>query len=259
MKIYVCVKHVPDSAAKITILGKQHIDESITFIMNPYDENAVEEAVRLKKQVSDAEVIAVTLGKESAEATLRSALAMGADRGILIKTNESPDSLITASVLKAAILQDGQPDIIFTGKVSIDSEGLQTMYRLSAALHMPVASNVLAFSWMRDRVLVECGIEAGARAVMELRLPCVIGAGKGLNKPSYPTLPAILKAKKKQVKQLDVHALDLEKPSGSLEILEFKPAVEKRKATELKGDPQEIARKLIRILHEEAKVLEKPA
>ena len=87
MNIYVCVKHVPDSAATITIRDKNQIDESVTFLLNPYDENAVEQAAQLKKQVGDAEIIAVTLGKEGAFNTLQSALAMGADRGILIKTD----------------------------------------------------------------------------------------------------------------------------------------------------------------------------
>ncbi|MGD8334267.1 MAG: electron transfer flavoprotein subunit beta/FixA family protein, partial [Desulfobacterales bacterium] len=127
MKIYVCVKHVPDSAATITIREKNQIDESVTFLLNPYDEHAVEEAARLRAQMQDSEVVAVTLGKEGALGTLQSALAMGADRGILIKTDDRPDSILTARALKAAIEQDGKPDIIFTGKESIDSEGMQTM------------------------------------------------------------------------------------------------------------------------------------
>jgi electron transfer flavoprotein beta subunit len=137
MKIYVCVKHVPDSAATITIRGKNQIDENVTFLLNPYDEHAVEEAARLKAQIGDSEVVAVTLGKEAAINTLQSALAMGADRGILIKTDDRPDSILTARALKTAIEQDGKPDIIFTGKESIDSEGMQTMFRLAAALGMP--------------------------------------------------------------------------------------------------------------------------
>ena len=140
MRIYVCVKHVPDSAAKITITGKNDIDESVTFLMNPYDEHAIEEAARLKKQVAGAQVIAVSVGKADAANTIQSALAMGADRAILVTTDSRPDSLVTARALKAAIEQDGRPDIIFTGKESIDSEGFQTMYRLAAAMDMPAAS-----------------------------------------------------------------------------------------------------------------------
>jgi electron transfer flavoprotein beta subunit len=257
MRIYVCVKHVPDTAAKITILGKNRIDEKITFIMNPYDENAIEEAARLKDQdhLKDAEVIAVTLGKEAAEATLRSALAMGADRGILIKTDEILDSMVTARALKEAIESDGEPDIIFTGKEAIDSEGFQTMYRLAAGFDMPVASNVTAFSIDQGNVVVECEMEAGDKEVLEMPLPCVIGAGKGLNKPSYPTLPAIMKARKKEVKKIDLINLNLETPAGRVDILELTPAAEERHAKELKGSPVEIAEEIYRILREEAKVI----
>ena len=89
MNIYVCVKHVPDTAAKITIAGKNQIDESVTFLLNPYDEHAVEEAVKLKEKVGEAEIIAVSLGKAGAANTIQSALAMGADRGILITTDRT--------------------------------------------------------------------------------------------------------------------------------------------------------------------------
>jgi electron transfer flavoprotein beta subunit len=156
-------------------------------LLNPYDEHAVEEGARLKAQVGGSEVVAVSLGKEAAINTLQSALAMGADRGILIKTDDRPDSILTARALKAAIEQDGKPDIIFTGKESIDSEGMQTMFRLAAALDMPVAVNVVAFLIEQQHALVECEMEAGERQLLEMPLPCVIGAGKGLNKPRYPT------------------------------------------------------------------------
>jgi electron transfer flavoprotein beta subunit len=254
MKIYVCVKHVPDSAAKITITGNNQIDESVTFLMNPYDEHAIEEAARLKKQVGAAEVIAVSVGKADAANTIQSALAMGADRGILVRTDSRPDSLVTARALKAAIEQDGRADIIFTGKASIDSEGFQTMYRLAAAMDMPAASGVASFALERGRVLVECDLEAGAREVIEMSLPCVIGCGKGLNKPSYPTLPAIIKARKKEVQQIDLQSLNIGKPAGSIEILELKPAIEERRPQEVKGAPEEIADELVRILQEEAKI-----
>jgi len=255
MRVYVCVKHVPDSAAKITIVGNNQIDESVTFLMNPYDEHAIEEAARLKKKVGDAEIIAVTLGKASAASTIQSALAMGADRGILITTDMMQDSMMTARALKAAIEQDGRPDIIFTGKESIDSEGFQTMYRLAAAMGMPAASGVETFSLEQGRVVVECDLEAGTREVIEMPLPCVIGCGKGLNKPSYPTLPAIIKARKKEVKQIDLQSLNPARPAGSIEILELKPAVEERRPQELKGTPEEVADEIVRILKEEAKVI----
>ena len=120
---------------------------------------------------------------------------------------------------------------------------------------MPVASNVVGFSLEQDRVVVECEMEAGATGVLEMPRPCVIGTGKGLNKPSYPTLPAIMKARKKEVKIVELQSLAIEKPVSSMEILELKPAVEKRRAKELKGPPEAAVGELIRILREEAKVL----
>jgi len=255
MRIYVCVKHVPDSAATITIRGMNQIDEGVTFLLNPYDEHAIEEAARLNEQIGNSEVIAVTLGKEGALNTLQSALAMGADRGILIKTDNPVDSILTARALKAAIEQDGKPDIIFTGKESIDSEGMQTMFRLAAALDMPVAVNVVSFSIDQEHVLVECELETGVLQLLEMPLPCVIGAGKDLNKPRYPTFIDIRKARKKEVKQIDLGSLQLEKPSANTEILELKPAVEQRQAKELKGQPQEVVKQLIQVLRNEAKVI----
>jgi electron transfer flavoprotein beta subunit len=254
MRIYVCVKHVPDSAARITLCGQNQIDESVTFLMNPYDEHAIEEAARLKEQVDGAEVITVSLGKADAAKTMQSALAMGADRGLLIIADDRPDSLLTARALKAAIEQDGQPDIIFTGKESIDSQGFQTMHRLAALLDMPAASGVGAFALEAGRVRVECDLEAGARQVIEMPLPCVIGCGKGLNLPRYPTLPAIIKARKKEVKQIDLQSLNIEKPSGSIEIVKLRPAVEARQPREVKGSPEEIADELVRILQEQARI-----
>jgi electron transfer flavoprotein beta subunit len=255
MRIYVCVKHVPDTAARITILGNNRIDDRVTFIINPYDENAIEEAAHLKDESGDAEVIALTLGSLAAEATLQSALAMGADRGILILAEDPPDSMMSAAALKAAIESDGKPDIIFTGKESIDSEGFQTMYRLATAFGIPAASNVVSFSLEQAGAVVECETEGGGREVIEMSLPCVIGAGKSLNKPTYPTLPAIMKARKKEVKQIDLKDLDLAKQGGRVEILDLKPAVEERRPREIAGTPDEVAAEIVRILTEEARVL----
>ncbi len=262
MKIYVCIKHVPDSAVQITLTAKNRIDESVTFLMNPYDEHAVEEAVRLKERVADSEVIAVTLGKEGALSTLQSALAMGADRGVFIKTDDPPDAILTAKLLAAAISQDGLPDIIFTGKESIDSGGMQTAFRIGAALDMPVVANAAALSLDyienrasdQKRVLAECEKSGGDRDVIEMYLPCVIGAGKSLNLPRYPTLPQIMKARKKKIKQIEPDSLGIEKPLASMEVLKLQIAAYKRKKRVLDGSPEQAVAQLIKCLHEEEKV-----
>ena len=256
MKIYVCVKHVPDTAADITITGRTQIDEEITFIVNPYDEHAIEEAVRLKKKVDQAEIIAVTLGKKTAEDTLRSALAMGADRGILIIADTTVDPLVIARALQAAIEQDGTADIIFTGKESIDSEGSQVMYRLGALFNMPVVSNVVSFSMQQEKVSVECEMAAGERQVIEMPLPCIIGAGKGLNVPNYPRLPDIIKANRKPVKTMELTDLNVDQPASRIETIQIDPAVEQRTPKELTGTSGEVADKIIRILRAEANVLQ---
>ena len=127
MQIYVCVKHVPDTAAKITVVDGSGFAETCKFIVNPYDEYAVEEGVQLKNQAGGGEVVIVTVGKESAVNTMRAALALGADRGILVKTDaQFVDSALTAQALKKAVEQDGGADVIFCGRQSIDSEGMQT-------------------------------------------------------------------------------------------------------------------------------------
>lgn len=254
MRIYVCVKHVPDSAARITIKDKNQFDESVVFLMNPYDENAVEAALRLKERTEGSEVIAVTLGKEKATDTLRFALAMGADRGIFIQTNDYPDSILTARALKTAIEEDGKADIIFTGKASIDSEGMQTMFRLAAEMDIPVTTNAVGFSLEDGRVTVERQIEAGATEVIEMNLPCVIGTSKGLNSPRYPKIRDIVQAKKKAVKQVNLAGLSLKKPSGSITILELQPVEENRRGKILKGPPEKAVQQLVDLLQTEARV-----
>ena len=254
-KIYVCVKHVPDSAATITVLGTNRIDANVTFLINPYDEHALTEAARIRQQHVPAEVVAVCLGPAAAENTLRSAMAMGADRSILVVTPQDHDSIFTARALKSAIAQDGEPRLVLTGKEAIDTEGMQTLFRLAANFGLPAATNVVKLELQEGMALVECEKESGAVDVIRMRLPCVVGAGKGLNTPRYPTFPDIVKSRKKEVKMIDLEALGIERPSGRMEIVELKPAVESRAPRALTGNSAEIARQIAAILKEEARVI----
>ena len=218
MNIYVCVKHVPDSAATITVEGKTGITEKITWLVNPYDEHALTEAARIKATGTEVEVVAVCLGKPAAENTLRSAMAMGADRSILIETDQYHDSIFTARALAAAIRSDGRPWMVFTGKESIDSEGMQTQFRLAQHLGLPVATNVIKIDADSDGVTVECEREAGTIDVYRMAVPCVIGAGKGLNNPNYPTFPDIVKSRKKPVKRIGLAELAIDTPAAGMQI-----------------------------------------
>jgi len=254
-RIYVCVKHVPDSAATITVLGTNRIDANVTFLINPYDEHALTEAARIRQEHAPAEVVAVCLGPAAAENTLRSAMAMGADRSILVVTPQDHDSIFTARALKRAIAQDGEPGIILTGKEAIDTEGMQTLFRLAANFGLPAATNVVKIELQGATALVECEKESGAVDVIRMRLPCVVGAGKGLNTPRYPTFPEIVKSRKKEVKKIDVAALGIQRPVSRVEIVELKAAVENRAARALTGSTAEIARQIAAILKEEARVI----
>jgi electron transfer flavoprotein beta subunit len=256
MKIYVCVKHVPDTAARITVVGGTGFAETCKFIVNPYDEYGVEEAVQKVKQAGSGEVVAVTVGKESALVTMRAALALGADRGILVKTDaQFLDSALTSLALHKAIEQDGAPDLIFCGKQSIDSEGMQTPFRLAKAFDVPVATDVVAIGINDGVARVEREIAGGSREVVEMRLPCVIGATRGLNEPHYPKLPDILKAKKKEVKQMDIADLGLDLSSPLTEIVNLEAVPERGEARILEGSTRESVEQLVRILKEEEKVI----
>jgi electron transfer flavoprotein beta subunit len=255
MNIYVCVKHVPDSAAKITIEGPNAINEKITFLINPYDEHAITEAARIKALKADTQVVAVCLGKAAAENSLRSAMAMGADRGILIETDKPADSILTARALAAAISADGEAWIIFTGKESIDSEGMQTQFRLAANLGWPVATNVVKLDVEEDAVTVECEREAGTIDVIRMATPGVLAAGKGLNTPNYPTFPDIVKSRKKPVEKISLAELDIEAPAAGMRIDSLEPALETRNPKRLSGSAVEIADRIVDILKNEAKVM----
>ena len=250
MKIFVCVKHVPDTAANVKLVGGNSFDDSVKFVVNPYDEYAIEEAVQIKKDTG-GEVIIVTLGITQATNTIRSALAMGGDRGIHIKTDEMiVDTMTTVEALKTAIEQDGGAELILMGKQSVDCEGMQTPYYLAQALGLPVATDVVDLSLEKDQAVAESDQGNSEVAVLELDLPCVIGATKGLNEPRYPKLPDILKAKRKPVKEIALQDLVPEKPACRASVISLEAVPEKGQATLLEGSIAEAVGKLVEIFKE---------
>lgn len=251
MQLYVCVKHVPDTAASIKLIGATAFNPSVKFVANPYDEYGVEEAVKIVER-SGGEVVVVTVGGAAAVHSIRSALAMGAARGILVKTdNQFLDSALTSQALKQAIQMDGSPDIIFTGKQSVDSEGMQTQYRLARAFDLPVASEVVSLTLNNGRALAEHEIGGGLREVVEMDLPCVIAATKGLNEPRYPKFPDIMKAKKKEIKTIELDDLDLDSGSCRSELIQLDAVEERSGAKMLEGDPRQASEALLGNLSKE--------
>lgn len=256
MQIYACVKHVPDTAANIRVVDGQGFDASVKFIVNPYDEYGVEEALRQKAAAGQGEVVIVTVGPEAAVATMRNALAMGADRGIQVVTEDQfPDSAMVAIALKAAIEQDGRPEIIFTGKQSVDSEGGQTHYRLAEAFGMPVVSEVVKLDLNGQSATVEMDMGGGARDILEVTLPCVVGANKGLNEPRYPKMPDILKARKKPIKQIPLVDLGIDTAARLSDLMTLEEVPERTNAKMLDGTTADQVQALVSILKTEEKVL----
>ena len=259
MQIYVCVKHVPDTAANIRVVGENGFDEgSCKFIANPYDEYAVEQAVQLVEK-HGGEVVVVTVGKPAAIATLRAAMAMGAHRGILVTVaGQFVDSRTTARALAAAIGQDdqdGKADLVFTGKGAVDTEGFQTLYRLAAAMNLPVMNEINKLELADGKAIVRREIGGGAHEKVEVGLPCVLGATKGLNEPRYPKFPDIMKAKKKPVKEIALADLGLSEEGPASELLVLEKVPERTGAKMIGGDVRQAVVELVRILKEEEKVI----
>lgn len=256
MQIYVCVKHVPDTAANIKVVGENGYDDGgCKFIANPYDEYAVEQAVQLVEK-NGGEVIIVSLGKPAAAATIRAAMAMGAHRGILVTVAEQfVDSRTTARALAAAIGQDGKPDLVFTGKGAVDTEGFQTLYRLAAALNLPVVNEINKMELADGKAVVGREIGGGAREVIEVSLPCVLGATKGLNEPRYPKFPDIMKAKKKPLKEIALGDLGISGGEPVSELLKLEKVPDRTGARMLSGDVRQAVAELFRILREEEKII----
>lgn len=257
MNIYVCVKPVPETTANIILTKSGGVDEAVVhFVLNPSDEIAVAEAVRARGQYPGAQVVALCLGKEKTGLdALRTALAMGADRAVLILAETATDSLTTAAALQAVIEAEGQAGLIFTGQRAIDAEAMQTGHRLAEGLGLPVVVGVVALAYHGATLVAEAEREAGEREVAELDLPGLIGAARGLNLPISPKLPEVLKAKRKEIKTVRLADLNIAPPAGELALVELQVVPERRAAKMLAGSPAEMAARLIHLLQTEAQVI----
>lgn len=255
MRIYVCVKHVPDTAANITITSETGYDGQVKYVANPYDEYGVEEAVSLVEKNGEGEVIALCVGSPGATNTLKSVMAMGVHRSILVKSNEQfLDTALVARALAKVIEQEGPGDMIFTGKQSVDSEGMQTAYHLGDELGLAVATNIVSFSIENGTAVIQRELDGGARETLSVQTPCILGATKGLNEPRFPKLPDILKAKKKEIKEIDLEDLGVS-GNDNCRLKSLEPVPQRSNARILEGSTDEIVASLVKILREEEKVI----
>ncbi|HEX3665512.1 MAG TPA: electron transfer flavoprotein subunit beta/FixA family protein [Rhizomicrobium sp.] len=199
MKILVPVKRVIDFNVKVRVKADQSgVDlANVKMAMNPFDEIAVEEALRLREKGKAAEVIAVSIGPQQAQETIRTALAMGADRGILVKTEGTVEPLAVAKILKA-ICDEEQPGLVILGKQAIDDDSNQTGQMLAALLGWPQGTFAHKLELGEASATVEREIDGGLQTV-ELKLPAIVTTDLRLNEPRYASLPNIMKAKKKPI------------------------------------------------------------
>jgi len=210
MKVLVCVKRVVDYNVKVRVKpdGSGVDTANVKMSMNPFDEIAVEEAVRLKEKGVATEIVAVSCGLASSQETLRTALALGADRAILVETDADLQPLAVAKLLQAVAGKE-QPQVIIMGKQAIDDDSNQTGQMLAALLGWPQATSASKVELANGRATVKREVDGGLETI-ESALPLVITADLRLNEPRYATLPNIMKAKKKPMETTNPAALGVD-------------------------------------------------
>ena len=199
MKVLVPVKRVIDYNAKVRVKpDKTGVDlANVKMSMNPFDEISVEEAVRLKEAGTATEIVIVSIGPQQAQETIRTALAMGGDRGILIKTDETVEPLGVAKLL-AKVVEEEKPDLVIVGKQAIDDDSNQTGQMLAALLDWPQGTFAYKLEKDGDALTVAREVDGGLQTV-KLALPAIVTVDLRLNEPRYASLPNIMKAKKKEI------------------------------------------------------------
>ena len=264
MKIIVCLKQVPDTETQIKIApdGNSIVKDDIKWVMNPYDEYGVEEALRLKEKFG-GEVTIVGLGPKRVTESIRTALAMGADKGVLVIDDalEGSDTLSTAKALAAAI-KDIEYDLVFAGQRGVDDDMGLLGATLAEFLDISQLSVIEKVEVAEDgkSVKVNRAVE-GEVLVIESNLPTLITTQKGLNEPRYASLPGIMKAKKKPLEEKALADLGLDpaefgEGARKLKIVELTPPPQREAGKIIEGEsPEEKAAELARLLHDEAKVI----
>ncbi|MBP1947718.1 electron transfer flavoprotein subunit beta/FixA family protein [Virgibacillus litoralis] len=257
MNIYVLLKKTFDTEEKIAVSNGRIEDDGAEYIINPYDEYAVEEAIK-QKDAHGGEVTVVTVGDEDSEKQLRTALAMGADKAVLINTEddlEDGDQFTTAKILQT-YFEDKEADLILAGNVAIDEASGQVGPRLAESLGIPYITTITALEIDGDTVKIDKDVEGDVEKI-ETSLPVLVTCQQGLNDPRYPSLPGIMKAKKKPLEELEIDDLDLEEEdveakTNTVDI--FLPP-EKEAGRVLEGEIDDQVQELVSLLKNDAKVL----
>lgn len=261
MKIVVCIKQVPDMESKFEVVNNKVNESQIAFKMNDFDEFAVEAALQIREKFT-GEVIIVSVGPERIVKDIRQAFAMGADWGIHVQDPaiDEGDSYVVASALQKAIEKVGGADLVLTGVMSNDNQSAVTGVMMASMLNFPSCTNVVKLEIGGDQksITVNRELEGGLNEVVEMKLPAVLSIQSGINQPRYPTLPGIMKAKKKKLdvfKAGDIGLTEVGKAGSRTELLKMYIPVSDHKAEIIKGDPKAAAATLVDKLKNEAKVI----
>ena len=249
MKILVAVKRVIDYNVQVRVKedGTGVVTDNVKMSSNPPDDNAIEEAVKIKEAGKATEIIAITVGEEKSQDTVRKALAVGADRGILIKTEGTVEPLAVAKALQK-IVEKEKPDLVFMGKQAIDDDCNQTGQMLSALLNWPQATFASKIEVKEKTLEVTREIDEGLETI-EVNVPAIVTCDLRLNEPRYASLPNIMKAKKKPLEILTAEELDIDTKPRVQQIKVEEPP--KRKA----GIKVASVAELVSKLKNEAKVI----
>ncbi len=256
MKILVCMKQVPDMESKFTINaeGVWFDQNNLAYRINEYDEFAVEQAVQFKEQLGEADVTVLSIGPDRVKEAMKKALAMGCDRAVHIRDDAAccKDSFEIASLI-AAYAKDKGFDLVLTGMQSQDRGSAQVGVMLAEMLGLPAVTTIVDFTFEDGTLTLRRELEGGLKAVVKTGLPALVTCQLGLNVPRYPTLPNIMKAKKKEV--LTVAVEDLAKADRRLSTEKMFVPDKKGGGLVLEGDAPDLARQLMGLLREKTGVV----
>jgi len=248
MKIIVCVSLVPDSTTKVKVADSKKIDDSgVSYILNPYDEFAIEEALKLKEKTG-GDITAVSFGTDKSKDAIKKSFQMGVDKGVLIKTDLTDYDSFTAAKNLADYIQTQNADLILFGKQSIDFDGLLLPSMVSELLNIPCISVVVKLDIADGKVIAEREVEGG-KEIIESKLPIVIGAQKGLNEPRYPNLKSIMAAKSRPIEEIAATY-----SGNKVEIMEMSLPPAKASGKIFLNGKDDVT-ELVKLLREEAKVI----
>jgi electron transfer flavoprotein beta subunit len=258
MNTFVLLKQVPDTETKIKITGDGNGIETkdIKWIINPYDEFAIEEGLKIREKLKVGTVTVVGFGPDRVVDALRTAVAMGADNAIHVKHDGNADTAQVSTAL-AAVIKKENAELVLTGKSAIDDDQAAVFGYVAELVDWPSASVIIKVDIADDKksLTVDQEAEGGTKNTIKMSLPAVVAVNKGINTPRYASLPGIMKAKKKEIKVYTATDLGFSAATTTVTDSQYQLPAERAAGKKLSGDAAAQVKELVKLLHEEAKVI----